>query len=72
MEKEYFNLKIYHIPIDVKNALLKINDFLTFCNLTNYRILVSINDIKEKLLLIESSINNKATYFVTKIVIKHN
>ena len=53
-------------------ALLKINDFFFFCNLANDRLLISINDIKEKLFLIENSINTKTTYFVTKILSKHN
>ena len=57
---------------DVNFGLLKINDCFSFCNLTNDRKLVLVNDIKEKILLIKSNINSKTSYFVTKIVVKHN
>ncbi len=72
MKKEYFDFKIYNANTDVKQALLKINDCFSFCNVTNDRKLVLVNDIKEKLLLIKSNINPKASYFGTKIVVKHN
>ena len=56
----------------MKQALLKMNDCFGFCNVTNDRKLVQVNDIKEKILLIKSNINPKAIYFGTKVVVKHN
>ena len=55
----------------MKQALLKINDCFSFCNVTNDRKLVLVNGIKDKM-LIKSIINPKASYFGTKIVVKHN
>ena len=44
---------------EVKDALLKINDCFSCCNITNDRELILVNDIKEKILLIKSNINPK-------------
>ncbi len=72
LKKDYFDFKMRNANTDVNFALLKINDCFSFCNLTNDRKLVLVNDIKEKILLIKSNINPKTSYFVTKIVVKHN
>ena len=72
LKKEHYNFKSYRVPNNFKNAFLKINEWFTFCNLTNDRFLVLINVLKEKLLLIDSKINENATCFVTKIVVKHH
>ena len=57
---------------EVKDALLKINDCFSCCNITNDRELILVNDIKEKILLIKSNINPKSSFFGTKILVKHN
>ena len=72
LSKEYFEFKIHMVNTEVKDALLKINDCFSFCNITNKRKLVPVNDIKEKILLIKCTINPKSSHFATKIVIKHN
>ena len=60
--------------INLKNALLKINDSFTFCNISDDKLLINVDDkrCKEKLLLINSNINPKANFFATKIEVKHN
>jgi hypothetical protein len=72
LKKEYFDFKIHMVNSDVKDALLKINDCFSFCNITNDRKLILVNDIKEKILLIKSNINPKSSFFATKIVVKHS
>ena len=72
LKKEYFDFKIHMVNSDVKDALLKINDCFSCCNITNDRKLILVNDIKEKILLIKSNINPKSSFFATKIVAKHN
>jgi hypothetical protein len=67
-----FNFKIYQGNKDLTGALLKINECLLFCNLTEDRSLADINDIKEKVLIIDSKINPKTSYFVTKVVLRHD
>ena len=69
---EPFNFKIYRANEDLSKALLKINDCFLFCNKTDDFILVNVDNIKEKLLLINSKINSKASYFATKVVERHN
>jgi len=67
-----FNFKIYQANKDLAVALLKINECLLFCNLTEDRTLTNIDDIKEKVLIIDSKINPKTSYFVTKVVLRHD
>ena len=72
LEKEYFNFKISRDNQDLSTALLKINESLIFCNLTNDSIFVSVGQIKNKLLLLECNLNPKASHFVTNIVVRHD
>ncbi len=72
LKKENFDFKIHMANNDLKNALLKINDCFTFCNISDDKLLLNVDDIKEKILLINSNINPKAKFFATKIVVKHN
>ena len=71
LKKEQFDFKINNVHSEVQKACLKINDCFTFCNVTHDRIFVQVNEIREKILLIKSSINPRATCFITKIVVKH-
>ena len=52
-----FNFKIYQATKDLADAILKINECLLFCNLTDNRILINIDNIREKVLLLNSNIN---------------
>ena len=72
LSKGHFELKKHMVNTEVKDALLKINDCFSFCNVTNTRKLVPVNDITEKILLIKSTINPKSSHFATKIVVKYN
>ena len=57
-----FNFKIYQANKDLAVALLKINECLLFCNFkTEDRTLTNIDDIKEKVLIIDSKINPKTS-----------
>jgi hypothetical protein len=67
-----FNFKIYQANKDLAVALLKINECLLFCNLSEDRTLTNVDEIKEKVLLIDSKINPKTSYFVTKVVLRHD
>ncbi len=67
-----FNFNIPRVPQDLSSALLKVNECFLFCNLLDNRIMINISQIKEKILLIESKINPKASFFVSRIVVKHN
>jgi hypothetical protein len=72
LKKESYDFKIYKSPPNTSSALKRINDCLMFCNLTNNLILIPVLDIKEKILLIASNINPKASFFVTKIIERHD
>jgi hypothetical protein len=72
LKKESYDFKIYHSPPNISSALKRINDCLMFCNLTNNLILIPVSNIKEKILLIASSINSKASFFGTKIIERHD
>jgi hypothetical protein len=67
-----YNFTIAQATPDLALALLKINESIFFCNLTDTRIFINVNKIKEKVILIESSLNPKTTFFVTKVVVRHN
>ena len=67
-----FNFKIYQATKDVADAILKINECLLFCNLTDNRILINIDNIREKVLLLNSNINPKTSHFVTKVIVRHD
>ena len=41
-----FNFKIYQATKDLADAILKINECLLFCNLTDNRILINIDNIR--------------------------
>jgi hypothetical protein len=67
-----FNFKIYQATKDLADAILKINECLLFCNLTDNRIFINIDNIREKVLLLNSNINPKTSHFVTKVVVRHD
>ena len=67
-----FNFKIYQATKDLSDAILKINECLLFCNLTDNRILINKDNIREKVLLLNSNINPKTSNFVTKVVVRHD
>jgi hypothetical protein len=67
-----FNFKIYQANKELAEALLKINDCLLFCNSTENRSLINIDNIQEKVLLKDSKITPKTSYFVTKVVVRHD
>ena len=63
--------KIYQATKDLSVTILKINECLLFCNLTDNRILIDIDNIREKVLLLNIYINPKTSNFVTKVVVRH-
>jgi hypothetical protein len=64
LQKKIFNFKISQSNPRLSNTLLKINDIF-FCNLTNLFVILPVDNIKEKILLIESHIHTEATYYAT-------
>ena len=72
LQKEFFKFKIKQRNDDVEEALLKINTFFSFYNITNKYCLIPIEELKEKLIICESSINSKAKFYATEIVVAHN
>ena len=70
LQKESFKFKIKQK--NVEEALLKINKFFCFYNITNNYSLVPIEDLKEKVIICESSIHSKTKYYATDIVVAHN
>ena len=72
LKKEYFTFKISQANKDLSQALLKINDSLIFCNLTNDSLFVNVSQIKNKMLLLECHLNPKASHFVSNIVVRHD
>ena len=63
---------LFNEEIGLIEKVLRYSLKVGFCNLTNERELVLVNDIKEKILPIKSNINPRTSYFLTKIVLKHN
>ena len=53
LKKENFDFEIHMANNDLKNALLKLNDCFTICNISDDKLLINVDDIKEKILLIE-------------------
>jgi hypothetical protein len=72
LKNVYFDFKISRSPIDLSASLKRINDCLSFCNLTENIILIPVANIKEKMLLVKCNLNPKASFFVTKIVERHD
>ena len=72
LQKESFKFKIKQKNVEVEEALLKIKTFFCFYNITNNYSLVPIEDLKEKVIICESSINSKTKYYATDIVVAHN
>ena len=72
LQKESFKLKIKQKNLEVEEALLKINKFFCFYNITNNYSLVPFENLKEKVIICESSINSKAKFYATEIVVSHN
>ena len=62
-------------PDICRKKLLIFGDFIADFfsrNLTDNRIFINVNKIKEKAILIEICLNPKTTFFVTKVVVRHN
>ena len=57
-----FIFKIKQRNDDVEEALLKRNDFFPFFNITKNYCLVPIEDLKEKIIICESSMYSKAKF----------
>ena len=72
LQKENFKFKIKQKNEEVEEVLLKINTFFSFYNITNNYSLVPIENLKEKVIICESSINSKAKFYAMKIVVAHN
>jgi hypothetical protein len=72
LKKESYEFKISRFPKNISSAFKRINDCLMFCNLTINLILNPISNIKEKILLIASKINPKASIFGTKIIERYD
>ena len=72
LQKENIIFKIKQRNDDVEEALLKINDFFPFFNITKNYCLVPIEDLKEKIIICESSMYSNAKFYATEIVVAHN
>jgi len=72
LQKESFKFKIKQKNVEVEEALLKINTFFCFYNITNNYSLVPIEDLKEKVIIYNSSINSKVKFYATEMVVAHN
>ena len=56
----------------VDKALLNINKFIFYCNLTDNFCLIPIENLKEKVIICETTNFPKAKYYVTPMVVCHN
>jgi hypothetical protein len=72
LQKENIKFKIKQRNDDVEEALLKINTFFSFYNITKNHCLVPIEDLKEKLIICESSMYSRAKFYATEVVVAHN
>jgi hypothetical protein len=71
LQKANFKFKIKQ-KNNAEEALLKINTFFCFYDITNNYSLVPIEDLKEKVILYNSSINSKVKFYATEMVVAHN
>ena len=72
LQKENIKFKIKQRNDDVEEALLKMNTFFSFYNITKNYCLIPIEDLKEKIIICESSMYSKAKFYATEIVVAHN
>jgi hypothetical protein len=72
LQKENIKFKIKQRNYDVEEALLKINTFFSFYNITKIYCLIPIEVLKEKIIICESSMYSKAKFYATEIVVAHN
>ena len=72
LQKENIKFKIKQRNDDVEEALLKINAFFSFYNITKNYCLIPIEDLKEKIIICESTMYSKAKFYATEIVVAHN
>ena len=56
----------------VQKAVLEINNFFFFFNVTETFILVPFEEICEKLIVCECHIDNQSTFYATKLILEHD
>ncbi len=72
LQKDDIKFKIKQRNDDVEEALLKMNTIFSFYNITKNYCLIPIEDLKEKIIICESSMYSKAKFYATEIVVAHN
>ena len=71
MKKDFVTPKTKQRNLKVEKALLNINKFICYCNLTNNFSLIQLTDLKEKVIICETTNFPQALFYVTPFVIAH-